>query len=211
MRFPRRGRSCLVALIVLVFGVAAGGIAYASIPDASGVIHGCIKTKSGALRVIDTDAGQACGSKETALDWAKVSAYEAFTPGPPTQAIDITATSGANPTVITHLDVTAGSYAVTASVFVSASGGVGIDQCDADLRQGTTNVSAGSARAAVGTAAGDVRYTTLAFEFAGSVTSAGTVRVGCWQVSLGATMPQMQYADVTAVRVGALTATGTLG
>jgi len=208
MRFLVRGRARWAALIAVVLGLAAGGIAYASIPDGSGVIHGCF-TKSGALRVIDTEASQACNSRETALDWAKVSAYEAFTPGPPNQAIDITATSFANPTVITHLDVTAGSYAVTASVIVTASGGDGIVECDAVLRQGTTNVSAGSAQAAVGTAAGDVRYTTLAFEFAGSVTSAGTVRVGCWQVS--PIVAQMQFADVTAVRVGAVTQTATLG
>jgi hypothetical protein len=210
MRFLVRGRARWAALIVVVLGLAAGAIAYASIPDGSGVIHGCV-TKTGALRVIDTEAGQACSSKDTALDWAKVSAYEAFTPGPPNQMVDITATSGATPTVITHLDVPAGSYAVTASVFVSASGGDGIVECDANLRQGTANVSAGGAQAAVGTVAGDVRYTTLAFEFAGSVTSAGTVRVGCWQVSAGAVMPQMQFADVTAVRVGAVTATATLG
>jgi hypothetical protein len=41
----------------------------ASIPDASGVIHGCRKTSGGALRVIDTGAGQTCMANETALNW----------------------------------------------------------------------------------------------------------------------------------------------
>ena len=40
-------------MIGVVAGLAlAGGVAYATIPDANGVIHGCYK-KSGDLRVID--------------------------------------------------------------------------------------------------------------------------------------------------------------
>jgi hypothetical protein len=48
--------------------VATGGLAYAAIPDAGGVIHSCYTKSSGAWRVIDTDAGQACKSNEAALD-----------------------------------------------------------------------------------------------------------------------------------------------
>jgi hypothetical protein len=57
----------LVLLTVALLLV--GGIAYASIPDANGVIHGCRKNSGGALRVIDTDAGQTCAGNETALSW----------------------------------------------------------------------------------------------------------------------------------------------
>jgi hypothetical protein len=57
----------LFAAIVGV-GVAVGGIAYASIPDGSGVIHGCYLTARGTLRVIDT-ATQNCASGETPLSW----------------------------------------------------------------------------------------------------------------------------------------------
>lgn len=46
----------------------AGGITYAAIPDGSHIIHGCYTT-GGTLRVIDTDAGQACRNSETSLDW----------------------------------------------------------------------------------------------------------------------------------------------
>jgi hypothetical protein len=52
-------------LVVLVAAVAAA----ASIPDAQGVIHACRDRKSGALRVIDTEAGQSCSSREAALTW----------------------------------------------------------------------------------------------------------------------------------------------
>ena len=44
-----------------------GGIAYASIPDSAGVIHGCYGKSNGQLRVIDE--GQSCKNNETALDW----------------------------------------------------------------------------------------------------------------------------------------------
>jgi hypothetical protein len=54
-------------------GVALGaGIAYASIPDSTGMIHGCYANKDGSLRVIDTGSGGTCDAKkETALDWSE--------------------------------------------------------------------------------------------------------------------------------------------
>ena len=48
--------------------MAAGGLAYAAIPDAGGVIHSCYTKSSGAWRVIDTGLGQTCKSNEAALD-----------------------------------------------------------------------------------------------------------------------------------------------
>jgi hypothetical protein len=68
MTFLTRGRVGLTALVTIVVGLAAGSIAYATIPDSSGVIHGCY-TNTGALRVIDTDAGATCRANETALEW----------------------------------------------------------------------------------------------------------------------------------------------
>ena len=66
--------------LALAVGVAAGvfGIAsavQASIPDASGVIHGCYHrtangaVRPGALRVIDTSLGQSCYGDENPLNW----------------------------------------------------------------------------------------------------------------------------------------------
>jgi hypothetical protein len=57
-------------IIGTVAGLAlAGGIAYATIPDGNGVVHGCYGNISGQLRVIDPSAGGACKSSETSLDW----------------------------------------------------------------------------------------------------------------------------------------------
>jgi hypothetical protein len=55
--------------IVVGLVLAGAAVAAASIPDASGVIHACRSIKSGALRAIDTDAGQTCGKDESALTW----------------------------------------------------------------------------------------------------------------------------------------------
>jgi hypothetical protein len=49
--------------------VLAGGIAYASIPDSVGVIHGCRQNSNGLLHAIDSEAGQQCAGNETALNW----------------------------------------------------------------------------------------------------------------------------------------------
>jgi len=64
-RLPLLGIPVAVGALLL-----AGGVAYATIPDATNVIHGCYASKGGELRVIDTAAGQGCDVKrETPLDW----------------------------------------------------------------------------------------------------------------------------------------------
>jgi hypothetical protein len=79
--------SSFAALAVIYVG-AAQGVADASIPDASGAIHACYSLKDGALRVIDTDAGQTCGGKETPLSWSQtgmpsLTYVYAYVPAPP--------------------------------------------------------------------------------------------------------------------------------
>jgi hypothetical protein len=66
----------MAAAVVVVAAIAVGGIAYASIPDATGTIHGCFKTTNGQLRVIDE--GQSCRKNEAALNWSQTGP-----PGPP--------------------------------------------------------------------------------------------------------------------------------
>jgi hypothetical protein len=51
-----------VALLALL--VAASGAAVAAIPSAHGTISACYDGKTGLLRVIDTERGQTCTSKE---------------------------------------------------------------------------------------------------------------------------------------------------
>jgi hypothetical protein len=60
--------------LVLIAGgaalVAAGGAAYATIPDSgTAVIHSCFNNSTGALRVIDPSKSQSCAAGESALSW----------------------------------------------------------------------------------------------------------------------------------------------
>jgi hypothetical protein len=60
--------------LVLIAGgatlLAAGGAAYATIPDSgTAVIHSCFSNSTGALRVIDPSKGQSCAAGESALSW----------------------------------------------------------------------------------------------------------------------------------------------
>ena len=64
-----RKRTAQVALAIVALLTVAGGVAYATIPDSNGVIHGCYDSKSGALRVIDPSTSQTCLNKETAVTW----------------------------------------------------------------------------------------------------------------------------------------------
>jgi hypothetical protein len=61
-----RARIAAIAGAALLGAAAIGTAAWATIPDSSGVIHGCFNA-SGQLRVIDS-ATDACRSAESALD-----------------------------------------------------------------------------------------------------------------------------------------------
>lgn len=65
MSTGKRGITALAAATALL---AAGGAAYATIPDSSGVVHGCYAKSGGSVRVVDTSV-DACKANETALDW----------------------------------------------------------------------------------------------------------------------------------------------
>src|SRR5206468_2749447 len=57
--------------MLLVFAALLGigaGIAYATIPDTNGVIHGCYTKTGGILRVVDKPQ-QSCTKFENPLDW----------------------------------------------------------------------------------------------------------------------------------------------
>ena len=68
MTRTRRVRRWALGVAAAAALMAAGGLAYAAIPDERGVIHSCYTTSSGAWRVIDTGLGQTCESNEAALD-----------------------------------------------------------------------------------------------------------------------------------------------
>jgi hypothetical protein len=74
----RRVFIAVAAGAAVAVAIMGGAIAYASIPDANGVIHGCYTIKGGSLRVIDTAKGQTCATGQHALNW-----NQKGTQGPP--------------------------------------------------------------------------------------------------------------------------------
>jgi hypothetical protein len=77
----RRGRVAVAAAAALA---VSGGIAYASIPDAGGVVHACLLKNVGTIRVIDTAKSGLpghCSNVETELTWNQKG--EAGAPGAP--------------------------------------------------------------------------------------------------------------------------------
>jgi len=132
-RLASHARRNLVAYVALVAALAAvGGVAYSSIPDPQGVIHGCYDNTTGALRVIDTAGPDVCRGGETALDWNQQGqpgpTGHTGLPGPPGVALTY-AKSASGPvalpapgqqTTIASLTVPGGSYAI----FAKAMGGL---------------------------------------------------------------------------------------
>ena len=65
-----RGRSAVAS--VLTVGLFAGSfsVGLAAIPDGTtGVITGCYRMSTGALRVVDAEAGATCGNSEMTVHW----------------------------------------------------------------------------------------------------------------------------------------------
>jgi hypothetical protein len=70
--FKRLGtRAVQILVIAVAAGIGGAAVAYATIPDSNGLIHGCYKTGNGDLRVID-GAGGSCKPGETALNWTQI-------------------------------------------------------------------------------------------------------------------------------------------
>jgi hypothetical protein len=66
----KAGRTRIPAALATAAGVllVVAGVAYATIPDSSGAIHGCYARSGGGLRVIDASVTN-CKAGETSLDW----------------------------------------------------------------------------------------------------------------------------------------------
>jgi hypothetical protein len=113
-----RGRWRWAAPVAVVVALAAGGIAYASIPDANGVIHGCYAKINGQLRVIDPSLGGACTSSEKPLNWNQTGPTGPRGPSDAYLASDGGKTIGQDPTTLVSLTLPAGNYTLIAKTGV---------------------------------------------------------------------------------------------
>lgn len=73
MKMMATSRLGVAAMAAVAGAVVVGGVGFASIPDGSGVIHGCYKNKgtNHALSVIDSAKTPACPTGYTALNWSQ--------------------------------------------------------------------------------------------------------------------------------------------
>jgi hypothetical protein len=62
-----KSRVFFLAAAAVAVAAVAGGVAWASIPDAAGVIHGCYQKNVGNLRVVDNPAD--CRASELSISW----------------------------------------------------------------------------------------------------------------------------------------------
>jgi hypothetical protein len=119
-----------VALAVLTAAALGVGVAWATIPDATGVIHGCYLNSNGKLFVIDTGAGQTCSAGETALDWNLTGGQGATGP-----TGDTGTTGPSGPSGPQGSDASSNYERVNASFLTDGSGnGTGEADCSAGKR-----------------------------------------------------------------------------
>lgn len=63
------GRRGFLGGLVLGVALTGSGLVVASIPNSAGEITACVTTRSGAVRIIDAEAGQVCRRGEQVLAW----------------------------------------------------------------------------------------------------------------------------------------------
>jgi hypothetical protein len=76
MRYLWHKPSPAMVVAMAAFVVALGGVAFATIPDSSGRIHGCVGPGNGQLRVVESAVD--CHKNERSISW-----NEQGPPGPP--------------------------------------------------------------------------------------------------------------------------------
>lgn len=65
-----RNKRILLAVVAgTAVAITAGTVAYGSIPGSDNQVTACVTPSTGAVRIVDTDAGQTCQSTETKVSW----------------------------------------------------------------------------------------------------------------------------------------------
>jgi hypothetical protein len=129
----KRSRGLLVAVAVTL--AIGAGVAWAAIPDASGVIQACYKTSNGALRAVPS--ASSCSASETPIEL-----------GGPTRGHSVgdpaDATLGTSSTSILELGLPAGKYLIHAKAnLINLPGSdAAFVACDLRLASTTTELDA---------------------------------------------------------------------
>jgi hypothetical protein len=176
VRFVRGRRFGLLVFAVCVGG-AVGGIAYASIPDSNGVIHGCYVKTTGKLRVIDS-GGKGCQAGEKPLNWSQSGVTGTMGPTGPTGPTGATGATG--PTGATGATGAIGETGATGATGAS-DGGDGITSSPTAVLAGGQHIVV-SGTEIPGLPEGDYVYTGSAY----ITPSGGLVGARCFALGTGA-------------------------
>jgi hypothetical protein len=182
---------------------AGGGLAYASIPDGNGVIHGCyakgsnLSVRPGSLRVVDTGSGQGCAQTEIPLTWSQTGPQGAPGPQGPVGPSDAYMDSNGSFVIPTKTTVVLDKLTLPAGAYVLSGSANLFDLNLADLqcwiRVNGNNQFEALGRVELGQ--------TIPFSGAVALPNGGTVDTTCW------TNDPNVFADsvhLIAVKVGAL-------
>ena len=186
------------AVLGILTGLSLGlaGNAIATIPDADGVIHGCVNNENGKLRVIDPPA--TCMSNETVLDW-----NQAGLPGPTGPSL---AVSGSKAGIdipeelgtIAELEIPeAGSYVVFAKLFVFNVDGGDVVVCQLHAGLDVDHVEAGTG----GDSADQVPVTAMALNVVHTFGDGEVVDLEC--ANFGSAI-SARSIRITAIKVGSV-------
>ena len=130
-RIIRRPLALVVALGATL--LAAGGIAWAAIPDSTGAINACYATSNGKLRAVDAPADCAGGERAIALG-GPTRAYSSHPAGDVvlgTTSSDLASLTLPAGQYVVHAKVNVADFGFTGNVFVACSlqvGGLTPDQ-----------------------------------------------------------------------------------
>jgi hypothetical protein len=214
-RLFRLRPSPALAVSIIALVLALGGVAWAAIPDGSGMIHGCYNTKGGQLSVIDTATGQTCGASQTALNFNQT--------GPPgrqgiqgvkgdqgiqgvkgdtgatgpsdsymaSQSETVITAGTQGPQEVLALTLPAGNYAINAKVTVGSLGSFEHVTCYLNLDGTQLDASFASIT-------GSFATTTLPLASTGSLAAQGTANVTCQGGD------EAFSANIVATKVGAI-------
>ena len=197
------------ALIGALVLASVGGVAWATIPDSSGVIHGCYQKDNGQLRVIDPSSSKdknasSCRKEETPLDWSQTGPQGPAGPQGPVGPSDgyvarpADATLTLTPATIGTLTLPAGSYVIGATARAVDTNLQGTVVCDLTSTDTSTET-----QSTMGTF-GDINHrASLAMSDATTLATGGTVTLSCYTLDPSAEIA-VRSVRLTAIAVGTL-------
>jgi len=182
-------RKLKVMALAVVLVAATGTVAGAAVPGPKGVIYACRHKNSGAVRVIDTQAGQRCRPSEKSLTWNQRGPQGPIGPRGPQGPAGGLATvytsagvanvSGAQYTVVTSLTLPAGRFLITGKGLATNQTAQSV-LLACNMYGGTTRLDTSDATLPQSQSIGNVTSTaTIPFLATFSQSAAGVVRVEC--------------------------------